>query len=336
VALSAFRRLIQELQEGIEQRPLQETLGAILDRTGYRRMLEQDGTPESESRLGNVEELVNAAVDSAERGETMSDFLDHAALVADADALDEKAQVSLLTMHNAKGLEFPVVFVAGMEEGLFPHSRSHDSVDALEEERRLCYVAMTRAERQLYLTWARFRRRFAGASPERTVESRFLSEVPRQLTERIGAEPEAPQVDLFLERHEVRESVKKNLYTGKTYNSLDNISQFFSERGMPPPRGIVAPQPERKAGPVQPAARSQQYPPRSGVPATPKAQAGRTASGKPKVPFGPGTFIEHPKYGRGMILRREGEGDDAKLTIQFSGHGLKKLVQRYAGIKLEE
>jgi DNA helicase-2/ATP-dependent DNA helicase PcrA len=335
VALSAFRRLIQELQEGLEQRPLHETLRAILDRTGYRRMLEQDGTPESESRLGNVEELVNAAADAAERGETISDFLDHAALVADADALDEKAQVSLLTMHNAKGLEFPVVFIAGMEEGLFPHSRSRDSVDELEEERRLCYVAMTRAERQLYLTWAKFRRRFAGASPERTIESRFLSEVPRQLTDRIGAEPETPQVDLFLERHEVRESVKKNLYTGKTYNSLDNISQFFSERGMPPPRGIVTPQPERKASTVQSGARPQ-YPPRSAAPAAPRVPAGRTASGKPKAPFGPGTFIEHPKYGRGMILRREGDGDEAKLTIQFSGHGLKKLVQRYAGIKLEE
>jgi len=327
VSLSAFRRMIQELQEGIEQRPLHETLRAILERTGYQRMLEQDQTPESESRLGNVQELVNAAADAAERGETISDFLDHAALVSDADALDEKAQVSLLTMHNAKGLEFPVVFIAGMEEGLFPHSRSRDSVDELEEERRLCYVAMTRAERQLYLTWARFRRRFAGASPERTIQSRFLFEVPTQLTERLGSEPDTPQVDLFLERHEVRESVKKNLYTGKTYNSLDNISQFFAERGMPPPRGIVTPQPERKANSVQPGSRPQQFLSRP---------AGAISPKKPKPPFGPGACIEHPKYGRGIILRREGEGDDAKLTIQFSGHGLKKLVQRYAGIKLEE
>ena len=114
-------------------------------------MLEQDETPESESRMGNIHELINAAAEAAERGETLADFLDHAALVSDADALDEQAQVSLLTMHNAKGLEFPVVFIAGMEEGLFPHSRSHTTPrPQMEEERRLCYVGMTRAEKRLY------------------------------------------------------------------------------------------------------------------------------------------------------------------------------------------
>ena len=97
----------------------------------------------------------------------MGDFLDHAALVADADAVDEHAQVSLLTLHNAKGLEFPIVFLAGMEEGLFPHQRSIDSREAIEEERRLCYVGMTRAQKRLYLTWAKISpaiwRRRAGA-----------------------------------------------------------------------------------------------------------------------------------------------------------------------------
>jgi DNA helicase-2/ATP-dependent DNA helicase PcrA len=335
MSLATFRRMMEELREGIEQRRLHETLTAILERTGYQRMLEADETPESESRLGNVLELVNAAADAAERGETLADFLDHAALVADADALDEKAQVLLLTMHNAKGLEFPVVFIAGMEENLFPHSRSRDSEAELEEERRLCYVAMTRAEKQLYLTWARFRRRFAGASPERTVPSRFLVEVPSQLVERTGGQSEVPQVDLFVERHEVRESVKKNLYTGKTYNSLDNIAQFFSERGMPAPRGIITPQPERAASAGRTQVQTQQYPPRPGNGQVPQAQPPR-AKAKTKTPFGPGCNIEHPKYGRGIILRREGEGDDAKLTIQFSGFGLKKLVQKYAGIKLEE
>ena len=97
-----------------------------------------------------------------ERGEGAADFLDHAALVADADALDEQAQVSLLTLHNAKGLEFPIVFLAGLEEGLFPHSRSLDSPALMEEERRLCYVGMTRAEKRLFLSWARSRRRFGG------------------------------------------------------------------------------------------------------------------------------------------------------------------------------
>lgn len=336
-ALSAFRQMMEDLREGIEERPLPDILRAILGRTGYQRVLEHDSTPESESRLGNVQELVNAAADAAERGETISDFLDHAALVADADGLDEQAQVSLLTMHNAKGLEFPVVFIAGMEEGLFPHSRSHNSEAELEEERRLCYVAMTRAEKQLHLSWARYRRRYAGASPEKTIPSRFLSEVPKQLIQRAGAKPEAPEVDLFSERHEVREAVKKNLYTGKTYNSLGNISQFFSERGMPAPRGIAAPQPPERSG-ISPVSqvRPQQYPPRAASPAGSVARSSGVPTGKPKAPFGPGSSIRHPKYGRGIVLRREGEGDEAKLTVQFAGHGLKKLIQKYAGIKVEE
>ncbi len=309
LALSTFHRMMEELREGIQERPLPAILRAILDRTGYQRVLENDNTPEAESRLGNVQELVNAAADAAERGETVADFLDHAALVADADGLDEQAQVSLLTMHNAKGLEFPVVFIAGMEEGLFPHSRSHNSESELEEERRLCYVAMTRAEKKLHMSWARYRRRYPGAAAEKSIPSRFLAEVPNQLVQRGGAKAAAPQVDLFAERHEVRESAKKNLYTGKTYNSVDNIKQYFSERGVPAPRGIAAPQP------VPPPARP---------------------AGKPKAPFGPGASIRHPRYGQGIVLRREGEGDEAKLTVQFAGHGLKKLIQKYAGIKVEE
>ena len=116
-------------------------------------------------------ELLNAASDAAGRGESLRDFLDHAALVSDADSVDERAPVALLTMHNAKGLEFPVVFIAGLEEGLFPHSRSINSGDlsAMEEERRLCYVAMTRARRKLYLSWARYRRRFGGGQPEASI-----------------------------------------------------------------------------------------------------------------------------------------------------------------------
>ena len=103
----------------------------------------------------------------------MPDFLDHAALVADADRSTTHAQVSLLTMHNAKGLEFPVVFMAGMEEGLFPHSRSLDSEAQMEEERRLCYVGMTRAEKRLFLSWARFRRRFGGGNRSRASRRGF-------------------------------------------------------------------------------------------------------------------------------------------------------------------
>jgi DNA helicase-2/ATP-dependent DNA helicase PcrA len=213
--------------------PLHEGLKFILDRTGYLKMLEQENTPEAQARAENLKELVNAAAEAVERGEGAVEFLDHAALVADSDDLDARSQVSLMTLHNAKGLEFPVVFLAGLEEGLFPHSRSIDSPEMLEEERRLCYVGMTRAEKRLNLSWARARRKFGGGQQERTVRSRFLSEVPGHLIERFGEESStAAQVDLTAERHEVREVVKKTIYTGKTYNSLENISQFFAEKGI--------------------------------------------------------------------------------------------------------
>ena len=120
-ALRIFKTMLEELGISAAEGKVDSMLREILDRTGYGRMLEIDNDPEAESRLGNLSELVNAASEAAERGETIPEFLDHAALVSDTDNLDERAPVSLLTLHNAKGLEFPIVFLAGLEEGLFPH-----------------------------------------------------------------------------------------------------------------------------------------------------------------------------------------------------------------------
>jgi len=218
-ALAAFRRLVQDLHAVAATQPVSELLETILERTGYRRMLEQDKAVENESRLENLNELLNAAAEAVERGESASDFLDHAALVADSDQLDESARVSLLTVHNAKGLEWPVVFLAGLEEGLFPHSRSRDSESAMEEERRLCYVGMTRAQRKLTLSWARARRKFGGGPLEPAIRSRFLSEVPAEIVEKKGAadrpdfSASAGELNLGLERHEAREAARRNLYT---------------------------------------------------------------------------------------------------------------------------
>ena len=124
---------------------------------------------------------MNAAEESAERGETLRDFLDNAALVSDQDDYDERAPVTLMTLHTAKGLEFPVVFIIGMEDGLFPHNRSLSEQSSLEEERRLFYVGMTRAEERLYLSSARYRRTFGTMEPMISEVSRFLSEIPPDL-----------------------------------------------------------------------------------------------------------------------------------------------------------
>src|SRR5713226_6770764 len=208
-ALAAFRAVIDDLRHAVEASPLHEALKYLLERTGYLPMLERENSPESLARVENLKELVNAAAEAVERGEGAVEFLDHAALQADSDALDNQAQVSLMTLHNAKGLEFPVVFLAGLEEGLFPHSRSSDSPAMLEEERRLCYVGMTRAEKRLFLSWARSRRRFGAGVQERTMRSRFLAEIPAHLIEGYVEQDAPSQVDLAAEQHQVRETVKK-------------------------------------------------------------------------------------------------------------------------------
>ena len=314
-AIRSFTKLMEELRELAGRRRLHEVIHELLERTGYRKMLEEDPSPEADSRLSNLNELAAAAAEAADRGEGLAEFLDHAALVADADGIDDAAQVNLLTMHNAKGLEFPVVFLAGMEEGLFPHSRSLNSATQLEEERRLCYVGMTRAEKRLYLSYARSRRRFGGSPPEPTIPSRFLREVPGHLVEKIGQSASPHEVDLFGEQASVREAARKNTYTGKTYNSLDHIAQFFQDRGRSYP--VAAPQPPPVASAPQAAARP---------PAVKKGRGGLTA----------GAMITHPKYGRGTILRKEGDGEDAKLTVSFQAYGLKKLIAKYAGLKTDE
>ena len=341
-AIKAFIALIEDLSETAQTKPVQETLREILAKTGYEEMLKSDTSPDSESRLANLEELVNAAAEAAERGESAAEFLDHAALVADSDALDEHAAVSLLTMHNAKGLEFANVFLAGMEEGLFPHSRSLTSEAAMEEERRLCYVGMTRAEKRLYMSWARYRRRFGGQQPEVCLPSRFLNEVPPSLRERLSSHraPHTEDVDLYSEQHEVRESVKRNLYTGKTYNSVENIAQFFNERGMAPPSGFTRrPEDLKREQGVPRGPGSPPYQTTLPVQRGPGGPPHKTTTGpvhKTAGPSGKSQTVQHPKYGRGTVLRREGDGEDAKLTISFPGYGLKKIVAKYAGIRIDE
>src|SRR5579859_6838655 len=170
-----------------ERGTLPELIRFLIDRSGYIRVLEQEGSPEAISRIENLKELANAAQDAEERGETLSEFLDHAALVSDTDQYNADSRVTLMSLHAAKGLEFPLVFLAGMEEGLFPHSRTLNDPNGLEEERRLCYVGMTRAMDTLVLTRAQYRRRYGNDAPEASLASRFLEEIPGRLVEDLGS-----------------------------------------------------------------------------------------------------------------------------------------------------
>jgi len=255
-------------------------------------------------------------MDSRDRGETVGEFLDHAALVSDADQFDAAQQITLMTLHAAKGLEFPLVFLVGMEEGLFPHSRTLLAPDEIEEERRLCYVGMTRAMDQLMMSRARYRRRYGTDMPEPTTPSRFLEEVPPHLIEDIGSPGQRSRASRSVyddfgggthydyENEDqsrspyASQSKGRGSYGGTTYNSIDNIADFFASRGkkfsMPK---IAVEAPTGKRG------------------------------------FRKGDRVKHPKYGEGTVYLREGDGDDAKITVQFNRFGLKKLVEKYAQLE---
>jgi DNA helicase-2/ATP-dependent DNA helicase PcrA len=185
-ALKRFMGTMQILAERVESNPpIATLLDELLTETGYLESLEAERTIEAQGRIENLQELVNVAAeyDASELAEhTLSEFLQQVALVADADGrTDDEGLVTLMTLHNAKGLEYPIVFMIGCEEGVFPHSRALDE-GGLEEERRLCYVGITRAERDLYLTHARTRTVFGARNYG--IASRFLAEIPPGLTDR--------------------------------------------------------------------------------------------------------------------------------------------------------
>jgi len=313
-SLDVFRQIITGLSERVTRgESLSDIIKAATIETGYVRALQEEKSEESESRLLNIEELVSAAYESEEQSETLRDFIDHAALVSDTDQYKSDAKVTLMTMHAAKGLEFPVVFIVGMEEGLFPHLRAGESEDDLEEERRLCYVAITRAERHLYITHA-MRRRTWGEEHS-TQPSRFLAEIPVDLMEDLSL---GPSWLGFAERPETQHNrqaasalrgeappVKKSNYTGKTYNSVDSVNDFFKRRMSEADKRV-----ENRESRV----RSQK-------------------SSDDVQGYKIGARVRHSKYGSGVVLKVEGAGDDAKLTVSFPGYGQKKFVAKFATLE---
>jgi DNA helicase-2/ATP-dependent DNA helicase PcrA len=214
-ALSGFHSLMKQLMAERDKVRMGEFFKSILDRTRYVEILEQENQPESRDRIENLQELVNAAVEAEEQDITLAEFLDHAALVSDADDYDERARVTLMTLHSAKGLEFNLVFLVGMEEGLFPHSLCLDDEAGIEEERRLCYVGMTRARDRLVLSWARQRRMYGRDAMEGSRRSRFLDEVPANLLDALSAS-----------------SSKARATWENAVNSVAGAERFLRERGI--------------------------------------------------------------------------------------------------------
>jgi DNA helicase-2/ATP-dependent DNA helicase PcrA len=328
-AIESFRQLIVSLGERAGE-PLAELVKAATIESGYIRMLEEEKTTEAEGRLLNIEELVNAAAEAQPHGESLLDFIDHAALVSDTDQYKADAKVTLLTMHSAKGLEFPVVFIVGMEEGLFPLSRASETPEDMEEERRLCYVAITRAQRYLYITHVMKRSTFGqemAAEP-----SRFLNELPLELIQDLSprsswlGHAELPGFESNRAASTARETAGSGDYNprkgttnykGKTYNSAESVAEFFGRPGSRSTRALT-----------RDVLKTTEARPREARHAEARG-GGDKDGGRLSI----GSRVRHPKYGKGVVLHSEGIGEEAKLTVSFPGYGQKKFIAKFAALE---
>lgn len=297
-ALSYFRKMIEDLREERDGLAPAHLIERVLGQTGYLDWVEQQDNLEHTSRADNLRELSNAMAEATEQGQTLEDMLDHAALTSDSDEYDETIAVSLMTLHSAKGLEFDAVFLAGLEEGLLPHSRSLGTNAEIEEERRLFYVGMTRAKKSLVLSRAVYRRTYGSEGMRASLPSRFLAEVPMDLIEAAAGSQSEP---------------------GETrrYEADPEFSEGYGYRRQRPSYGQSG---YRRDVPARSA---------NGRPPARRSAEGRS-SGDPLV----GTRVRHSKFGLGTIIEVEGEGEDRRLTVSFQDHGPKKLLERYANLQL--
>jgi len=316
--LAHFTNLMAELTSLLHSMPLDQFYEELMLRTGYATMLETKNTVEDRTRLENIRELltsINAYLENAGDEPSLAGFLDEISLYTDLDNHDpDQDCVVMMTMHSAKGLEFPVVFVVGAEEGIFPGTRAIGEVEEMEEERRLCYVAMTRAKEKLFLTCANQRMLFGRTSANRP--SRFVDEIPSELLDRSGR--------TFLDRSSDWEggipSRSSGYESGYSYRSpYDQRPQKTAQpsyggftramgTGNPPPTGgAYAPQrPKRSLS--------------SGM--------GSAASAVPD--FKKGDMVKHKAFGQGMILSVQKMGGDALVEIAFDNVGTKRLMLKSA------
>jgi len=293
-----FLDLMDELQTSATSFKLVDFYHIVLDRSEYLIALKKDESPESQARIENLEELDNAIAQFVkERGEesTLTSFLEEMALVSDVDSLDqEQNSVTLMTLHISKGLEYPYVFVVGMEENLFPSARSLDNEgeEDVEEERRLAYVGMTRARQKLWLTYARMRR--VWGQEQMNPPSRFIKEIPQELID-------------------FKTSVEGLRFVSRYgSSSYDESSDYSSPRwGSTTGRNKA----RREAFDE-----SQDFPDYEN-------------DGGSAEPFTKGMRVRHPTFGAGTVYATEGTGDNFKVSVMFTDNTVKKFVVKYARLE---
>ena len=310
--LQGFRDLIEGFMTDAREKDAYEVGRTIVMQSGIMNDVSQDRTPENLSRQENLEELVNGMHDfCATREEegnehvSLTDYLAEVSLLTDQDSdkEEEGAKVTLMTIHSAKGLEFKNVFVVGLEENLFPSSMCGDSIRALEEERRLFYVAITRAEERCYLSYAK--NRFKYGKSEFCTPSRFLKDIDLRYLS-------VPQSDLLAEKVDEGASRFRSSFEPKT---------SFSPRMKP-----VADRPKAQIiPPVQPARTLKKV---SSIASS--RPAASPSAGALQV----GSMIEHERFGIGEVVNLVGTGDDCKATVKFRNAGEKQLLLKFARFKV--
>lgn len=335
--IAGFTDQIENFKAKMPELTIKELIEVILEETGYKKELEAEGEIEAETRLQNIEELINKAVSYSETAKepTLDGFLEEVALVADVDNVDDSEnRVILMTLHSAKGLEFPYVYLSGLEDGLFPSSMSimSDDRDAVEEERRLCYVGITRARQRLTLTAAR--QRMTNGETRFSKVSRFVEEIPDWLL----AQVEQPSV--FGRASGLSGKSRGSVWesgsgfgndagresgfgrSGEGWNRSGGISLGWGGKGNENSSGVSAFGQKTNAYASKTASPSP-----SKIPAFGKAFSVQKAD---SLSYGEGDRVRHMKFGEGTVKSVVDGGKDFEVTVEFDRVGVKKMFASFA------
>ena len=300
-----FINLIEELRLKKQELSISELLKEVLNKSGYTRALELENTVEAETRMQNLEEFLTVAIEFEEESadNTLPEFLESITLSSDVDEMqDEDNTVTLMTLHSAKGLEFPVVFLVGMEEGIFPGYKSIGEPKELEEERRLFYVGITRAKQFLHLTCAKHRTIFGSTSYNAV--SRFIKEIPDNLLDGVVNNDQEEKFNDMSYNWEYGKTSAGKVTTYKFDEAKDEIKQKSTYQ-FRTAESFLSSLSQKQAN--------------SGVDIT---------------KYKEGMKIYHKKFGEGVIQKIEAEGDDYKLDIQFDKSGHKRLMAKFANLEI--
>ena len=300
-----FINLIEELRLKKQELSISELLKEVLNKSGYTRALELENTVEAETRMQNLEEFLTVAIEFEEESadNTLPEFLESITLSSDVDEMqDEDNTVTLMTLHSAKGLEFPVVFLVGMEEGIFPGYKSIGEPKELEEERRLFYVGITRAKQFLHLTCAKHRTIFGSTSYNAV--SRFIKEIPDNLLDGV----------VNNDQEEKFNDMSYNWEYGKTSAGKVTTYKFDEAKTEIKPKST--------------------YQFRTAESFLSSLSQKQASSEVDITKYKEGMRIYHKKFGEGIIQKIEAEGDDYKLDIQFDKSGHKRLMAKFANLEI--